>query len=318
MSSSHSGVYHSPGYSYDDARQADIRNALITLAKRDSQTRINAAYAEFGKLGTVLELDAFLKTVKERYGQQDKELDKSLWRVADGKIIYTTDLGDKPEAVAAQTYDYARYMNEKTVPEIIRAATLYRDAISSPAKAQELMRRGGFDFEQLAGWGFSQDKDGHWVQRVLGKDATDAQRVDNIADRKLAHNSLVKFFSSLRQTFGGSAEAAENILRVAGFTPDQYSNEPDSNDTRPFATNPITNSHLPDDGGAGGNYSGTGRLSSAAPKQVIVNIDSLLSVKTIDLLKTEAGQREEIQNLKQQLAEALIDVVHDFDASWNA
>ena len=305
-------------YNMDKARQDDIREALVTLAKRDSQTRINAAYTEFGKLGTVLEVDAFLKTVRERYGQQDKELDKSLWRVTDGKIIYNTDLGDKPEAVAAQTYDYARYMNETTVPEIIRAATLYRDAISSPSKAQELMRKGGFDFEQLAGWGFSQDKDGHWVQRVLGKDATDAQRVDNIADRKLAHNSLVKFFSSLRQTFGGSAEAAENILRVAGFTPDQYSNEPDSNDTRPFATNPITNGHLPDDGGAGGNYSGTGRLSSAAPKQVIVNIDSLLSVKTIDLLKTEAGQREEIQNLKQQLAEALIDVVHDFDASWNA
>lgn len=305
-------------YNMDKARQDDIREALVTLAKRDSQTRINAAYAEFGKLGTVLELDAFLKTVKERYGQQDKELDKSLWRVADGKIIYNTDLGDKPEAVAAQTYDYARYMNEKTVPEIIRAATLYRDAISSPAKAQELMRRGGFDFGQLAKWGFSQDKDGHWVQRALSKDATDAQRVDNIADRKLAHNSLVKFFSSLRQTFGGSAEAAENILRVAGFTPDQYSNEPDSNDTRPFATNPVTNGHLPDDGGAGGNYSGTGRLSSAAPKQVIVNIDSLLSVGTIDLMKTKEGQREEIQNLKQQLAEALIDVVHDFDASWNA
>ena len=305
-------------YNMDKARQDDIREALVTLAKRDSQTRINAAYTEFGKLGTVLEVDAFLKTVRERYGQQDKELDKSLWRVVDGKIIYNTDLGDKPEAVAAQTYDYARYMNETTVPEIIRAATLYRDAIYSPSKAQELMRKGGFDFEQLAGWGFSQDKDGHWVQRVLGKDATDAQRVDNIADRKLAHNSLVKFFSSLRQTFGGSAEAAENILRVAGFTPDQYSNEPDSNDTRPFATNPITNGHLPDDGGAGGNYSGTGKLSSAAPKQVIVNIDSLLSVKTIDLLKTKEGQREEIQNLKQQLAEALIDVVHDFDASWNA
>ena len=285
---------------------------------RDSQTRINAAYTEFGKLGTVLEVDAFLKTVRERYGQQDKDLDKTLWYMSNGKAIYASDIGDKPEEVAAQTYDYARYMNEKTVPEIIRAATLYRNAISSPAKAQELMRKGGFDFEQLAKWGFSQDKDGHWVQHVLGKDATDEQRVDNIADRKLAHNSLVKFFSSLRQTFGGSAEAAENILRVAGFTPDQYSNEPDSNDTRPFATNPITNGHLPDDGGAGGNYSGTGRLSSAAPKQVIVNIDSLLSVKTIDLLKTKEGQREEIQNLKQQLAEALIDVVHDFDASWNA
>lgn len=123
--------------------------------------------------------------------------------------------------------------------------------------------------------------------------------------------------SSLRQTFGGSAEAAENILRVAGFTPDQYGNEPDSNDTRPFAVNPITNTHL-DDGGAGGNYSGTGRLSSAAPKQVIVNIESLLSVRTIDLMKSKEGQTEEIQNLKEQLAQALIDVVHDFDASWNA
>lgn len=316
VASSEGMVSRDSVYNMDDARQDDIREALVTLAKRDSQTRVNAAYAEFGKLGTVLEVDAFLKTVRERYGQQDKELDKSLWRVVDGKIIYNTDLGDKPEAVAAQTYDYARYMNETTVPEIIRAATLYRNAISSPAKAQELMRKGGFDFEQLAGWGFSRDKDGHWVQRVLGKDATDAQRVDNIADRKLAHNSLVKFFSSLRQTFGGSAEAAENILRVAGFSPEQYSNEPDSNDTRPFATNPITNGHLPDDGGAGGNYSGTGRFSSAAPKQVIVHIDSLLSVKTIDLLKTKEGQREEIQNLKQQLAEALIDVVHDFDASW--
>lgn len=305
-------------YNMDNARQDDIREALVTLAKRDSQTRIDAAYAEFGKLGTVLEVDAFLKTVRERYGQQDKDLDKSLWRVVDGKVIYNKNLGEKPEAVAAQTYDYARYMNETTVPEIIRAATLYRDAISSPSMARELMRKGGFDFGQLAGWGFSPGKDGRWVQRVLDKDATEAQRVDNIADRKLAHNALVKFFSSLRRTFGGSAEAAENIMRMAGFTPGQYSNEPDSNDTRPFATNPITNAHLPDDGGAGGNYSGTGRLSSAAPKQVIVNIDSLLSVKTIDLMKSAEGQAEEIRNLKQQLAEALIDVVHDFDASWNA
>ena len=111
-------------------------------------------------------------------------------------------------------------------------------------------------------------------------------------------------------------------MRVAGFTPDMYSNEPESNDMRPFYSNPITNQHLydegPDDGGAGGNYSGTGRLSSAAPKQVIVNIESLLSVSTIDLMKSKEGQTEEVQNLKQQLAQALIDVVHDFDASWNA
>lgn len=304
-------------YNMDKARQDDIRDALVTLAKRDSQTRIDAAYAEFGKMGTVLEVDAFLKTVKERFGQQEKDLDKSLWRMQDGKAVYVNDIGDRSEAVAARTYDYARYMNTQTVPEIVRAATAYRNAISSAANAHELMRKGGFDFDQFRAWGFEQDENGLWKQRVLGQNATDAQRIDNIAHRKLAHTTLVKFFSSLRQTFGGSAEAAENILRVAGFTPDQYGNEPDSNDTRPFAANPITNTHL-DDGGAGGNYSGTGRLSSAAPKQVIVNIESLLSVRTIDLMKSKEGQTEEIQNLKEQLAQALIDVVHDFDASWNA
>lgn len=304
-------------YNMDKARQDDIRDALVTLAKRDSQTRIDAAYAEFGKMGTVLEVDAFLKTVKERFGQQEKDLDKSLWRMQDGKAVYVNDIGDRSEAVAARTYDYARYMNTQTVPEIVRAATAYRNAISSAANAHELMRKGGFDFDQFRAWGFEQDENGLWKQRALGQNATDAQRIDNIAHRKLAHTTLVKFFSSLRQTFGGSAEAAENILRVAGFTPDQYGNEPDSNDTRPFAANPITNTHL-DDGGAGGNYSGTGRLSSATPKQVIVNIESLLSVRTIDLMKSKEGQTEEIQNLKEQLAQALIDVVHDFDASWNA
>lgn len=304
-------------YNMDKARQDDIRDALVTLAKRDSQTRIDAAYAEFGKMGTVLEVDAFLKTVKERFGQQEKDLDKSLWRMQDGKAVYVNDIGDRSEAVAARTYDYARYMNTQTVPEIVRAATAYRNAISSATNAHELMRKGGFDFDQFRAWGFEQDENGLWKQRALGQNATDAQRIDNIAHRKLAHTTLVKFFSSLRQTFGGSAEAAENILRVAGFTPDQYGNEPDSNDTRPFAANPITNTHL-DDGGAGGNYSGTGRLSSAAPKQVIVNIESLLSVRTIDLMKSKEGQTEEIQNLKEQLAQALIDVVHDFDASWNA
>lgn len=315
------GYYNAPGYTTNDARQDDIRNALITLAKRDSQTRINAAYAEFGHLGTVLEMEAFIRTVKERYGQKDSDLDHSLFSVVNGKAVYVSNIGEKNESVAAQTYDYAKYMNENTVPEIIRAATAYRDAISSAAKAQELMRKGGFDFTQLEAWGYSMNSEGRWVQNAPGKNATDEKRIKNIANRKLAHTTLVKFFSSLRQTFGGSAEAAENILRVAGFTPDQYSNEPESNDVRPFDSNPITNNHLlsgVDDGGAGGNYSGTGRLSSAAPKQVIVNIESLLSVKSIDLMKSKEGQIEEVQNLKQQLAQALIDVVHDFDASWNA
>ena len=124
---------------------------------------------------------------------------------------------------------------------------------------------------------------------------------------------VVTFASSLRQTFGGSAEMAENILQKAGFSPDLYSNEPDKDDS-PYNSNGITSGA--DDGLAGGNYSGTGKLSSAAPKQVIVNITNLMSLEAINLLKSEDGKNPEIQNLKEQLAQALIDVVHDFDATW--
>ena len=43
----------------------------------------------------------------------------------------------------------------------------------------------------------------------------------------------------------------------------------------------------------------------------------LRGVETIDLLKSPEGQTAEIQHFKEQMAQALIDVVHDFDASWN-
>ena len=72
-----------------------------------------------------------------------------------------------------------------------------------------------------------------------------------------------------------------------------------------------------DDGGSGGNYSGTGRLSSAAPKQVNVTITNLLSIETVELLRSSEGSLPEIRELKEQMAQALIDVVHDFDASWH-
>ncbi len=96
-----------------------------------------------------------------------------------------------------------------------------------------------------------------------------------------------------------------------------FEREPDSADERPFDANGLTVTGV-DDGAAGGNYSGTGKLSSAAPKQVIVNIENLMSIETVDLRKSPEGQTSVIQNLKEQLSQALIDVVHDFDASLNA
>ncbi|MDR1090965.1 MAG: phage tail tape measure protein [Prevotella sp.] len=55
--------------------------------------------------------------------------------------------------------------------------------------------------------------------------------------------------------------------------------------------------------------------SSAAPKQIIVKIDSLMNVNSIDL--TNPDNTAVIENIKGQLTQVLIDVVHDFDNSFH-
>lgn len=55
--------------------------------------------------------------------------------------------------------------------------------------------------------------------------------------------------------------------------------------------------------------------NTAAPKQVIVKIENLMNVKSIDLSK--ADNKEVIDNVKAQLTQALVDVVHDFDETWH-
>lgn len=311
------GFYQAPSYNLEDARQQDLRAALTTLAKKHGQQKIDAAYAQLGGLRTATEVNAFMRTIRQEYGFSDSDLDESLFRREGDKAIYVPGVEHLPASQAARTYDYAQYTNDKILPEIVLAARAYRDAIATPQGAREAMRQGGFDFDQLAKWGFMQDKQGRWHQKPLPANATDSDREQRIADRKLAHLALVRMASALRAIFGGSTQIAENVLLQAGFERSMFSNEPDSATQRPFDANGITVSSL-DDNGAGGNYSGTGKLSSAAPKQVIVNIENLMCIKTLDLMKSPEAQAREIVQVKEQLAQALIDVVRDFDASWNA
>lgn len=54
---------------------------------------------------------------------------------------------------------------------------------------------------------------------------------------------------------------------------------------------------------------------SAAPKQIIVKIENLMNVKSIDLANSD--NVAVIENIKGQLTQALVDVVHDFDNTFH-
>lgn len=76
------------------------------------------------------------------------------------------------------------------------------------------------------------------------------------------------------------------------------------------------------DGGGGGqssasigDYKNHYNKGNAAPKQVIVRIGNLMNVESIDL--SNPNNAAVISNLKSELAQALVDVVHDFDETWH-
>lgn len=304
-----------PTYSYDDAYQKNARDAIGVIARKSGQQQINSAYAELGKLSDPLAVGAFIQNIDSKYRYDPKQLNRNLYAVQNGKILYNRGMDKLTARDAARTPTFAAYQNTEVIRSIQVGAQSYLDAIRSQSGAMRRLRETGFSFTELGKEGFYL-KDGKWIQKEAGKDATDEQRQNLIAGKQRVQDKLITMMGKLRDAYGGNEQIAENIMRKAGFDTSLYANEPGYNDN-PFDAMRVTTDGA-DDGMAGGNYSGTGKLSSAAPKQVIVQITNLLSVGTIDLMRSPEGQQAEIQDLKGQLAQALIDVVHDFDASWNA
>lgn len=310
------GMTHSEStYNYDDAYQQNTRDAIGIIARKSGQQQINSAYAKLGELSDPLAVSAFIENINTRYRYDRSQLDTSLYTLRNGKILYNSGMGDVTAKQAAATPHFAGYQNTEVIQAIRTGAQSYLDAIQSQAGAMRRLRESGFSFTELGRDGFYLNK-GQWVQKELGKDATARQRKDQIGGKQRVQDRLNEMMRTLRIYYGGNEQIAENIIRKAGFDKSLYANEPGYNDD-PYDHIRVT-TDAADDGMAGGNYSGTGKLSSAAPKQVIVQITNLMSIGTIDLMKSPEGQTEEIVDIKEKLAQALIDVVHDFDASWNA
>lgn len=304
-----------PAYTFDDAYQQNTRDAINIIARKSGQQQINAAYAALGNLSDPLEIGAFIDNIDTKYKYDSKLLNKKLYTISGGKVTYKPGMENISARDAAGTPHFAGYQNTEVLHNIHVGAESYLDAMRSQGGAMKRLRETGFNFTEIFNRGFFL-KDGKWMQKEPEKNATDEQRRKLLAGKQFVKDRLITMMATLRDLYGGNEQIAENIMKRAGFSELLYANEPGYNDENPFNAMRITTDGA-DDGMAGGNYSGTGKLSSAAPKQVVVQITNLLSVGTIDLLKSPEGQQDEIKDLKEQLAQALIDVVHEFDETWH-
>ena len=79
------------------------------------------------------------------------------------------------------------------------------------------------------------------------------------------------------------------------------------------STTPTTTPTTPTSGGGNGGYTNQYRSQSATPKQIIVKIENLMNVESVDM--SDPNVAATVNNLKQQMAQALIEVVADFDAN---
>lgn len=305
-------------YTTAHAYQDDLKNSIVTLARYDGVETANAMYGELGKLKSLEEVNAFWENIPYLYGQRG-EVDEGLYSVYsnnDSTRLFKTGLKNMSVDQAVHTLEYQRHINWEVLPKMAEIVKNYGEIISSPEKALDHVLGKSLTREKLNELGLFQGEDGRWTMKPLAENATSEEKTEYLTKDRHLKYLLGTRVQALREAWGQDGAIAANLMEKAGFDPSIFSNEPLQQDKAPWNAPGITVTGADDDD-AGGNYSGTGKLSSAAPKQVIVNITNLLSIQTIELLKSTEGKQAEIQNLKEQMAQALVDVVHDFDASWN-
>ena len=190
----------------------------------------------------------------------------------------------------------------------------FAEALESPMKSQKLLKKMGYDVNALSGYGFQFNTSSNkWEYPTLSKNATQTERDKARANFDRANREASSFLGIASQHVGGNQDLVINLLKNAGIGRELFELSPMQN---AISDNGVTfgGGGGRDDGGGGGNYSGSGKISSVAPKQVIVNITNLMSVQTISLMN--GNKSPELDNAKEQMAQALIDVVKSFDAAW--
>lgn len=236
----------------------------------------------------------------------------------------------------------------KHLEELSRAYKGFGSKMSLDPIYKVLVDNGAWIFGEKYGTPFTDE----WNERLgKGKDGkrssilNDKGEIVTVFEIDTAFADIKKQISNLIKQIGGEAgntiaELFKPILNnpdFKNFSKPSVSTNPQPGDEEWFEGNKYTYSHSNEwvdqngnvykpttDSGHKNNgnlgdqldYKSQYKSSSAAPKQIIVNIKSLLGVDKIDL--SNKDNAVVIENLKEQLAQTLIDVVHDFDSTFHS
>lgn len=130
-------------------------------------------------------------------------------------------------------------------------------------------------------------------------------KVEDMRALLRASGTSVQAIVSSLQSKGHLTQTIQALMAQAGFDKLMDTTIKSGTDIAKITTDDM-------DDLTGGEYSGTGKLGTRTGKMIIVNIDSLMNVENANF-----QNEEDLEAAKARIAEALMDVVKDFEISYN-
>ena len=222
----------------------------------------------------------------------------------------SSNLSDKNADIIRYTEEYKTSFAQYQENLFNNILSPFKGWMSTPenAAAQVIKMMGSKEIEYLTGLGIL--KDGAFTQDIKGLqlDGADMINVRNLI-QNLISNSLISMANGDKFELDGGM-LAQLIARAK--VPSVFW------DADPLNTNKtnIVSGLSKDDEDEKSTGSTKGlRGASNQPRQVIVNLDNLLNIEMVEIDNT--NQDIEISSIKEKLAQALLDVVADYSASYH-
>ena len=333
-------------YEQANAKEQELQSALAGGYNSNYQVRMR-------KIGEVAGSRTYSKVEAQAWDYLDKEptasrapsaishfrslltpnesiIDYSLYtKDGSGQYVLKPNLDKSKKPIENSLISHKEYLQRASSdPSTYTAFASAAEALKNTEYAKNLMF--GEDANKVKNYYLEHGyvlSNGKLVPKKIGKNTPDSERHELERLQTEAQQYTSNLITEQSKMFGDKTRTTAAILKNTGLVPEDllqnkvrqdssfiypsnFKNEDDSSGGGSGTTGGF--------GGAGGKYGGAGRMNSVTPKQVNVTITNLMSIETIKLMSTTEGSAPEIQNLKEQIGQVLMEVVHDFDSSWNS
>ena len=304
--------FDSANYAYNEETMLQIE-ALSNLDKQKKSERISGILGSYDPNDPNSPMLIAQKLEKEKQSLKTSGIIDE--RAYDKQGFLRFDAGESEETGnLRQTREYHQMQNQWADDYISGVLDPFIRGMSSKEDAESIIKQffGDVEWKKLESLGMIKTDDGYTVKPAPDKSEGEEALKQYMSNMLEISEIMRGVIEPPKGHIGGfTSQAIMALLLRGGFDKSLWS-------STPLVTSDVNVSGrdldgLSDAGGAGNTSSI--RRQTAQPRQVIVNIDNMMRVDRVDI--NEENKGEVMGDLKEQLTQILLDVVHDFSASYH-